>query len=256
MKQANPNHLYNKYNDEITELQERRKELIQKIEMEHMRKVKIEDVYQKEMKKLEENRNKIAEIEGQNFFSLKNQLKREKHENEELKFRLNDSNADIRRKRTKINEMRKQRTLLDGVYSKIESRLRKKGNLLLSLIEKTENLNKEKLESINTLKEIEEKAKQEDSNIANHIQSITVKHLNDKAVEEDSNLINSMITTKDDKGKGIGYRGAEQQLKKERTRNIMQEIREKDENQSIDWDKENQEAEYDPVAAQEKEVLS
>ena len=156
MKQANPNHLYNKYNDEITELQERRKELIQKIEMEHMRKVKIEDVYQKEMKKLEENRNKIAEIEGQNFFSLKNQLKREKHENEELKFRLNDSNADIRRKRTKINEMRKQRTLLDGVYSKIESRLRKKGNLLLSLIEKTENLNKEKLESINTLKEIED----------------------------------------------------------------------------------------------------
>ena len=127
-----------------------------------MRKQKIDDVYTKEMDKLKDTRKKIAEIEGQNFFSLKNQLKREKHENEELKFRLNDSNADIRRKRTKINEMRKQRTLLDGVYSKIESKLRKKGNLLLSLIEKTENLKKQKEENVNSLKEIQRKAAEQD----------------------------------------------------------------------------------------------
>ena len=130
--------------------------------MEYMRKQKIDDVYTKEMDKLKDTRKKIAEIEGQNFFSLKNQLKREKHENEELKFRLNDSNADIRRKRTKINEMRKQRTLLDGVYSKIESKLRKKGNLLLSLIEKTENLKKQKEENVNSLKEIQRKAAEQD----------------------------------------------------------------------------------------------
>ncbi len=127
-----------------------------------MRKQKIDDVYSKEMDKLKETRKKIAEIEGQNFFSLKNKLKREKHENEELKLRLNDSNADIRRKRTKINEMRKQRTLLDGVYSKIESKLRKKGNLLLSLIEKTENLKKQKEENVNSLKEIQRKAAEQD----------------------------------------------------------------------------------------------
>jgi len=130
--------------------------------MEFMRKQKIDDVYSKEMDKLKETRKKIAEIEGQNFFSLKNKLKREKHENEELKLRLNDSNADIRRKRTKINEMRKQRTLLDGVYSKIESKLRKKGNLLLSLIEKTENLKKQKEENVNSLKEIQRKAAEQD----------------------------------------------------------------------------------------------
>lgn len=157
--------MYDKYNDEITELQEKRKELIQKIEMEYMRKQKIEEVYNAEMNKLELTRKKISEIEGQNFFSLKNQLKREKHENEELKFRLNDSNADIRRKRTKINEMRKQRTLLDGVYSKIESKLRKKGNLLLSLIEKTENLKKEKEENIKSLADIQKKAEEQDTRI-------------------------------------------------------------------------------------------
>lgn len=158
MKQSNPNHLYNKYNESITDLQEKRKELIQRIELEYMRKQKIEEVYRQEMEKLDENRKKIAKIESQSFFSLRNTLKREKHENEELRFRLNDSNADIRRKRTKINEMRKQRTLLDGVYSKIESKLRRKGNQLLSLIEKTENEKKDKMEKVAALAEIEQKA--------------------------------------------------------------------------------------------------
>jgi chromosome segregation ATPase len=162
VKQSNPNHLYNKYNDQITDLQEKRKELIQRIELEYMRKQKIEDVYKKEMEKLDDSRKKIAAIESQNFFSLRNTLKREKHENEELRFRLNDSNADIRRKRTKINEMRKQRTLLDGVYSKIESKLRRKGNQLLSMIEKTENLKKDKMEKVAALAEIEQKAKEQE----------------------------------------------------------------------------------------------
>lgn len=143
-------------------MQEKRKELIQKIELEHMRKVRIEEVYKKEMEKLDETRKQIAAIESQNFFSLRNTLKREKHENEELRFRLNDSNADIRRKRTKINEMRKQRTLLDGVYSKIESKLRKKANQLLSLVEKTQELEKMKKDQIAILSEIESKAKDQD----------------------------------------------------------------------------------------------
>lgn len=130
-----------------------------------MRKEKIDEVYKEEMAKLKETRLKVAEIEGQDFSSLKNQLKREKHQNEELKFRLNDSNADIRRKRIKINEMRKQRTLLDGVYSKIESKLRKKGNLLLSLIERTEELNKKKEENVAALAEIKAKAEDEDAKI-------------------------------------------------------------------------------------------
>lgn len=143
-------------------MQEKRKELIQKIELEHMRKQRIEEIYKKEMEKLDDTRKQIAAIESQNFFSLRNTLKREKNENEELRFRLNDSNADIKRKRTKINEMRKQRTLLDGVYSKIESRLRKKANLLLSLVEKTQMLEKKKKEHIAALGDIEAKAKEQD----------------------------------------------------------------------------------------------
>lgn len=173
MKQANPNQLYSKYSDEITQLQERRKELIQRVEMEYVRKQKIEEVYKQEMDKLKDTKKKISEIEGQDFFSLKNQLKRVKHENEELKFRLNDSNADIRRKRTKINEMRKQRTLLDGVYSKIETRLRKKANMLMSLIEKTESLSKDKDEQVQNLNEIRRKAEEQEMKMKEHISTIT-----------------------------------------------------------------------------------
>lgn len=231
-----------------------------------MRKQKIDDVYDQEMDKLDLTRKKIAEIEGQNFFSLKNQLKREKHENEELKFRLNDSNADIRRKRTKINEMRKQRTLLDGVYSKIESKLRKKANHLLSLIEKTEKLDQEKQEQVKALKNVEEQAKKEASKVNQHIIDVSNKHIDQLKEEKMSQMAESvqiyeMIQTKKKTDKVLlTHEEAELIVRKQKAAQAMSQLNNNDGEQSIDWVEENRDAknngEPDSVEVQERQLES
>ena len=89
--------------------------------------------------------------------------------------------------------------------------------------------------------------------------------MNDKAVQEDSNLVNSIISERREKGKKIRREDAGPELKKIRTQTLIQELRDKEERDSIDWDGENKEIENDfeeepkepdrdSVEVQEKEV--
>lgn len=97
------------------------------------------------------------------------------------------------------------------------------------------------------------------------IKGITEKHLNDKAVEEDSNLVNSIISERREQGKKIKREDAGPELKKIRTQTLIQELKDKEDRDSIDWDGENKEVENgfeeepkepdrDSVEVQEKEV--
>ncbi len=53
--------------------------------------------------------------------------------------KLNECAADIKTQRDKICELRKERTLLDGIYSKIETQMNTKSRELLELIDFNEN---------------------------------------------------------------------------------------------------------------------
>ena len=64
----------------------------------------------------------------------------------------------MKAKRDKINDVRKNRVILDGVYSKIESEMCKKIKELLEIVEKAEAQQKKKLELIVGMSEIKEKA--------------------------------------------------------------------------------------------------
>ena len=77
-------------------------------------------------------------------------------------------------------------------------------------------------------------------------------------------MINSILSTKDKDGAKRDRKEASLQLKRMRTNNIIQEIQEKEDQDSIDWDQEHHEAQgtahpegeakLDPIEAQEKEV--
>lgn len=90
------------------------------------------------------------------------------------------------------------------------------------------------------------------------------KHIRENDAKIDEEIMNSIITSKDKDGNKNDRKEASVQMKKLRTKNIMQELEDKDEQDSIDWAKEHNEAQDSSVAdadqnqdvidAQEKEV--
>lgn len=81
----------------------------------------------------------------------------ERNNNQKLKIKLNENKAEIRLQRNKINEFRKERTLLDKMYSKLEITIKKKAREYLNLIEQVENNKKRKDKLVKRFEEIREK---------------------------------------------------------------------------------------------------
>lgn len=99
-------------------------------------------------------------IDGQNHYSLAKQLTYAKNNNEKLKIQLNNYTAEIKSLRTKIDELRKERIILDTQYSKFEKTIRDRINKYLKLLEHSTGLEKRKRAILDSMKTIDQAVKQ------------------------------------------------------------------------------------------------
>ena len=74
---------------------------------------------------------------------------------------MNETKAFNRQLRIKINDMRKERTIFDGIYTKLEKDILQKENKLLKLLETEEKLQKELEKKRERNKQYHEHAKRE-----------------------------------------------------------------------------------------------
>ena len=94
--------------------------MIKRIEAQYLVLQKLQEVYQAKRQEHKAYHDKMAEIDGNNNFSLKKTIQRERNRNQKLKTKMNETKADLKLQRDKINKFRKERTLLDKMYNKLE----------------------------------------------------------------------------------------------------------------------------------------
>lgn len=90
---------------------------------------------------------------------------------------MNETKANNRQLRIKINNMRKERTIFDGIYTKLEKDILQKENKLLRLLEKQERMEKSLEKKKERNQQYHEHAQREqdrfESNYSQIIQGIT-----------------------------------------------------------------------------------
>jgi len=69
-------------------------------------------------------RDNIKKMDGNSHLPLNKRMLMAKSINQKLRIKLNEHSADIKLQREKINQLRKERTLLDKMYSNLEVFLR------------------------------------------------------------------------------------------------------------------------------------
>ena len=138
--------------------QQRRLELLKGIEKEFSRNKDLGSTYSDMFSEFQKAKKAAIQADSTDYSSLTSELKRQKHIYSRLHGKINEVKADVKAKRDKINDVRKNRVILDGVYSKIESEMCKKIKELLDIVEKAEEQKKKKLELIVGMSEIKEKA--------------------------------------------------------------------------------------------------
>jgi hypothetical protein len=101
-------------------------DLVQKIESEYLRKSELETLVKDREAKLILQRKLGADQDVTKFDSLPKQIKNLKTIVTKKNLRVNECVAEIKNQRDKISELRKERTLLDGIYSKLETQIKTK----------------------------------------------------------------------------------------------------------------------------------
>lgn len=152
--------MFTGYEKQVDQLQTQRLETLQKVEQQHSVLSQLEMDYQSAFDEFKQRRDAKGQRGGKLEDDLGKCIHLKKNSNEKLKIKLNEYGADIKQQREKINAMRKERTLLDKMYSKLETSIKKKMDSLYKLIQKTEEAKKNKLDLVDEMMYLESSAKE------------------------------------------------------------------------------------------------
>lgn len=175
---------FNNKKSEISKLQDKRLLLVQKIENEYDKQKQLEVVRLENEIKLDAQRKKLVAIDGSQYNSLAKQIKKAKIEIEKKNLRMNECIAESKIDRDRIGEMRKERTVQDKIYSKIEVQIKQKSFLLLEQIEEQERRTVKRNDLQNQMDIIKKKARKEIENTDKYYQEVLITEGNKEEIIE------------------------------------------------------------------------
>lgn len=156
---------------QINKLQEIGMLYAQKIEMENQKNKQLEDEIKLRERLIQDQRNKLRE-DNNAPKNLSKQIKQTKNEISKKIGVLNETNAENKQLRLKINFLRKERTIFDGIYNKLETEILKKKNELLSLIEKKDEIQNKRAEKEKQFEYMQKQSAKENDFFEQHYASI------------------------------------------------------------------------------------